>query len=91
MDGYPTALAHCFGCTRLFWFDPQRVVSIAIDPATGAYPVPERWPHRELFPVCHFCVRRANIERRKRGLPLGYEGDTYEDLMRQLAAGDWPL
>ncbi|MFE4756038.1 hypothetical protein ACFRIB_38405 [Streptomyces mirabilis] len=78
-------MSHCIGCGRLFMFDPEWVVSVLMDPETGWYPEPDRQHHAVREPACHFCVRAANVERRTRGLPLGYEGDTYADLMERLA------
>ncbi|MCZ4607355.1 hypothetical protein DMH25_07890 [Streptomyces sp. WAC 01325] len=82
---HPAAMSPCINCGRLFLYDPERVVSVLVDPETGRYPEPSRRHHAVRVPACHFCVRAANVERRKRGLPLGYEGDTYADLEARLA------
>ncbi|MFE9687497.1 hypothetical protein [Streptomyces sp. NPDC006285] len=83
------AMSPCITCGRPFMYDPERVVSVLIDTATGWYPEPGRRHHAARVPACHFCVRAANVERRKRGLPPGYEGDTYTDLVRRLARDEW--
>ncbi|MGW1966374.1 hypothetical protein ACWCPD_39675 [Streptomyces sp. NPDC001935] len=87
--GHPVAISPCIGCGRLFMYDPERVVSVLLDPATGRYPEPGRRQHAVKEPACHFCVRAANVERRRRGLPLGYEGDTFADLEKRLAQDEW--
>ena len=53
--GYAYCMSACFGCGRLFSYNPMRVPSI---PINGM---------RE--PICETCVARANPERIKRGLP----------------------
>ena len=55
--GFMTAMGSCFGCGRLFSFNPDRVPSIT--PPGGT---------RE--PVCKDCVARANVIRAKNGAPL---------------------
>ena len=51
---YATCFAACFGCKRIFGFNPLRVPSI---PINGV---------RE--PICRDCVERANPERERNGL-----------------------
>jgi hypothetical protein len=55
MTGYVVAMGHCFGCGRVFGFNPKRVPSITIKGT------------RE--PICAYCVERANPLRIKNGLP----------------------
>jgi len=65
--GYAFVTSACFGCKRLFCYNPIRVPSIR-DPATG---------QRE--PICQACVNRANPERIKNGLdPIVPAPDAYE-------------
>jgi hypothetical protein len=56
MTGYMMALGPCYGCGRLFEFNPERVPSIR-SPATGA---------KE--PICRECVDHANPQRVQNGL-----------------------
>lgn len=53
--GFAFAMAPCFGCGRLFTFNPVRVPSIIVNGT------------RE--PVCQICVDRVNPMRRANGLP----------------------
>lgn len=55
--GYALCTSHCFGCHRLFSYNPMRVPSIR-DPQTGS---------KE--PICQACVDRANPQRVRNGLP----------------------
>lgn len=54
--GYVFCTAPCYGCGKLFTFNPNLVPSIRV---AGK---------RE--PICADCVAAANPEREKRGLPL---------------------
>jgi hypothetical protein len=54
--GYMTAMSACFGCNRLFSYNPERVPSIRVN--------------GEREPICAECVARANPERAKNGLEL---------------------
>lgn len=56
--GYAMATSRCFGCKRIFSYNPVRVPSIR-DPKTG-----------EKEPVCGDCIARANVRRKASGLPL---------------------
>jgi hypothetical protein len=63
--GYAYATSNCFGCGRVFSYNPVRVPSIRID--------------GDRKPVCAACVVRANPEREKRGLdPIVPAPDAYE-------------
>jgi hypothetical protein len=53
--GYVMATSACFGCKRLFSYNPVRVPSITIDGVRQ--------------PVCEACVERVNPMRAKNGLP----------------------
>jgi hypothetical protein len=55
--GYALAHGACFGCGRIFSYNPVRVPSIT-SPKTGS---------RE--PICQACVDRANPRRIANGLP----------------------
>ena len=62
---WATAYGECFGCKRIFGFNPMRVPSI---PINGV---------RE--PICQACVARVNPERERRGLsPIVPQPDAYE-------------
>ena len=72
--GYALATSTCFGCRRLFSYNPVRVPSIR-DPNTGT---------KE--PVCFNCITRANVKRKAKGLdplvphPMAYEPCDEEEL-----------
>jgi hypothetical protein len=53
--GYVSAMSPCFGCSRLFSFNPMHVPSIIVN------------GRRE--PVCRSCVDRVNPMRKANGLP----------------------
>jgi hypothetical protein len=53
--GYALCTSACFGCNRIFNYNPMRVPSI---PINGS---------RE--PICEACVTRVNPLRKKNGLP----------------------
>jgi hypothetical protein len=55
--GYALCTSECFGCHRIFSYNPMRVPSIR-DPATGS---------RE--PICQACVAIVNPRRIQNGLP----------------------
>jgi len=54
MSGYMFATSECFGCHRMFCYNPERVPSIRVNGV------------RE--PVCQHCVDVANPRRVKNGL-----------------------
>lgn len=63
--GYAMATSNCFGCGRVFSYNPVRVPSVRV---RGS---------RE--PICQDCVNRANPERIKNGLePIVPAPDAYE-------------
>jgi len=65
--GYMIATGNCFGCGRLFDFNPERVPSIR-DPRTN-----------EREPICRACVERVNPTREQRGLePIRVVAGAYE-------------
>jgi hypothetical protein len=67
--GYALAHGACFGCGRIFGFNPLRVPSIT-SPKTGT---------RE--PICQWCVDRANILRKTNGLaPIVPLPDAYDPI-----------
>lgn len=57
--GHLWALAHCYGCGKLFGFNPELVPSIT--------PPGKAWEERE--PICRPCVDRVNPRRIAGGLP----------------------
>lgn len=67
----------CLGCGRLFWFDPDRVPAVRIDPQTGGLPASPAGQARSVAePVCPGCCRAANTVRARDGLELFPEDDT---------------
>ena len=63
--GYAFLTGPCFGCKRVFSYNPNHVHSIRIE------------GFRE--PVCEACINRANPERIKNGLPpIVPHKDAYE-------------
>jgi hypothetical protein len=64
---YAFCTSSCFGCRRIFFYNPLRVPSI-VDPRTGS---------KE--PICRDCVERVNPLRIKNGLePIVPLPDAYE-------------
>ena len=64
--GYVMSVGTCFGCNRVFSFNPMRVPS---------YPHPERGR----LPICQECVARVNPMRKANGLPpIVPHADAYE-------------
>lgn len=62
--GYISCMSSCYGCKRIFSYNPVRVPSININGV------------RE--PICEICVARANPERIARGLePIVPAPDAY--------------
>jgi hypothetical protein len=67
MSGFVMALGTCFGCNRVFGFNPNKVPSIRIDGVKE--------------PVCGDCMELANVERKALGLPPHeIQPDAYEPL-----------
>jgi hypothetical protein len=65
--GYALCTSACFGCKRIFSYNPMHVPSIR-DPQTGS---------RE--PICRACIERANPMRIKNGLePIVPRPDAYD-------------
>ena len=63
--GYAMCYSSCFGCGRVFGYNPHRVPSVRIDGVRQ--------------PVCADCVERVNPERIKNGLePIVPAADAYE-------------
>ena len=63
--GYAYAMSPCFGCKRIFSYNPMRVPSCTIN------------GHRE--PICQDCVARVNPMRKANGLePIVPLPDAYE-------------
>lgn len=54
MTGYVMAMSACFGCKRIFSYNPVRVPSLIV--------------HGSKEPVCQDCVDRANPRRIANGL-----------------------
>ena len=74
--GYAFCTSECFGCHRIFSYNPLRVPSFH-DPRSGT---------RE--PICLQCVEMVNPDRIKRGLkpivPLPEAYDPYDPFDRDL-------
>lgn len=69
--GFVWALGRCWSCGALFGFDPDRVPSVPIDPATNTPPDMGGDAARAVRqPVCAACIERANDKRRASGEPL---------------------
>jgi hypothetical protein len=79
--GFMVAMATCYGCKRVFEFDPDTVTTILIDPATGLPPDVDADGNRRPAPtcpdeacrrdvVCPDCVKRANEDPRRAELGL---------------------
>ncbi len=63
--GYVMVTASCFGCKRIFSFNPVRVPSITFE--------------GERRPVCRFCIEAVNPQRVKNGLePVVPHPEAYE-------------
>jgi hypothetical protein len=63
--GFMACLAPCFGCKRVFSFNPDRVPSIPVDGVRQ--------------PVCRDCVERVNPQRVANGLePIRVLPGAYE-------------
>jgi hypothetical protein len=74
-EGAVRAFAACFGCAVPFWFDPQRVPAIPIDPVTALPPDLGGDPARAVNrPLCPDCRRAANPRRIAAGLAPWPEG-----------------
>jgi hypothetical protein len=54
--GYVLATSPCFGCNRIFSYNPMRVPSIPI--------------HGDRKPICQACVDRVNPARHANGLEM---------------------
>lgn len=63
-EGSLLVTSPCFGCGRLITYNPLRVPSIRVNPATGA---PDPTGKRE--PVCLDGIHRANPRRIANGVP----------------------
>lgn len=53
--GYVSCMEACFGCKRLFAFNPNKVPSVRVDGVRR--------------PICQVCVDKANPRRIANGLP----------------------
>ena len=64
--GYAMMIGKCWGCGRMFGFNPHKVPSMR--------------DHKGVRqPVCKNCVDAANVEKAKRGLPLfEYPDNAYQ-------------
>lgn len=63
--GYAMAYSPCFGCNRVFGYNPVSVPSINFDGTKE--------------PICRSCVERVNPMREKNGLPpIAPLPDAYE-------------
>lgn len=71
------AMGPCYVHKGYFWFDPDHVVSVPVDPETGM--PPDVNPHPDgkgadraiLAPICDECVRKVNrVKIRTGGIPI---------------------
>jgi hypothetical protein len=75
-EGWAVVSSPCFGCGRLFGYNPHRVPSIRVDPATRQYS-----PSGVREPICAACVERVNPQRAANGLdPIIVHADSYEPI-----------
>jgi hypothetical protein len=61
------AYGTCWSCGNSFTFNPHRVPSIPVDPASGK--VTPRTEGGVRQPLCRSCCERANLMREAEGLP----------------------
>jgi hypothetical protein len=65
--GYALAFSPCYGCKRLFGYNPMRVPSVTVNGSRA--------------PICRDCVKRVNPERVRNGLePIVPFADAYEPI-----------
>lgn len=70
VNGLMAAFAPCFMCKEPFFFDPETVISVPIDPVTGLPPDLGGDPARAVKqPIDARCLQVAAAQRRRRGLP----------------------
>lgn len=72
----------CWVCHDAFWYDPNRVVTVDVDPSVNL--TPDKGGHPQLTvpqPMCPGCCAFANPWRKTFGLPLLSEADTAQGLM----------
>jgi hypothetical protein len=74
--GYVFVVGPCYTCGSIMTYNPVRVPSVPIDPATGEPAPPPRGIRQ---PICRTCCERANPERVANGLdPIVIHDDAYE-------------
>ena len=67
MTGYVLMYGQCFGCHRVFGFNPHRVPSIPIE--------------GDRKPICAACIAIVNPKRKELGLdPIVPKPDAYEPI-----------
>jgi hypothetical protein len=68
--GYVYCHSACFGCGRIFSYNPKWVPSIPVD--------------GEREPVCRACVERVNVMRKSKGLdPIMVASSAYQPIDEQ--------
>ena len=81
MTGYMAVFGACFVCKVPFYFHPDLVASVPIDPVTGLPPDLGGDPDRaQREPICPSCCHLANVERRQAGMELLDERDSLNRL-----------
>lgn len=70
MSGQVLAFGSCWTCKQPFWFDPDLVLSVPIDPASGLPPDLGGDPGRaRREPLCPPCGENIAVARARAGRP----------------------
>ncbi len=82
--GYMVVMSACFGCRRIFSYNPDLVPSIKVSPnpdQTDAYPWVSDPVNGTPYPICADCVERVNPIRVAGGLePIVPHPDAYKEM-----------
>lgn len=74
-DGHAIVMSPCFGCGRVFGYNPHKVPSIRVNSRGESSPTGSREP------ICEVCVERANVQRAENGLdPIVVLPGAYEPI-----------
>ncbi len=82
--GYMIVMSQCFGCGRVFGYNPDLVPAIKVSPnpdqSEGTMPWVSDPQNGQEFPVCRECVERVNPIRIAGGLePIVPHPDAYKE------------